>query len=160
MFIDLVNTYRQMWPFLFILYMTPHLSFFHIHLFFKTAEKTMNRGFTAYSFSIQYIMEDIGFVKAFFIMILPKCVSRHIFHLSQEWLCCITSELLQNCLTTWTEKIFETGSAWAWTERDNSLSPHQKWIFLPYCLYLMQVNGQFHTTATFTSVESTPCFNE
>lgn len=55
-------------------------------------------------FSIQYTMEDKGFLRAFFIMNLPKNVFQDINFIFHSNDCSITSELLQNCLSTWTEK--------------------------------------------------------
>jgi hypothetical protein len=49
-FLDLVNTCRQIWSFLLILYRLLHLLFTRIHrCFFRPPTKTMNRGFTVYS---------------------------------------------------------------------------------------------------------------
>jgi hypothetical protein len=51
-------------------------------------------------FSIQYTMEDKGFLRAFFIMNLPKNVFQDINFIFHSNDCSITSELLQNCLST------------------------------------------------------------
>jgi hypothetical protein len=50
-FFDLVNTYRQMWPFLFTLYRPPHPSLF----FFRTPDKA-NWGFTVHHCMVTIIV--------------------------------------------------------------------------------------------------------